>query len=106
MEKELTEIHDKFQCGKHKQAVNELKTLIDKSEGDSLLYRVHDRLGDYLNFMGEHSEAIKSWSNALTILENSPGGIDQLNEQKFYDWINISPGIAKIVHRQGLFFVY
>jgi tetratricopeptide (TPR) repeat protein len=101
MEQELNEIKQKFQCGKHKQAINELQILIDNSPTDNSLYKAHDLLGDYLNFLGQHVEAIQSWNNALKNLEDSPGGIDGLNEQRFIDWINISLEVARITHRQG-----
>jgi tetratricopeptide (TPR) repeat protein len=101
MEKELNEIRNKFQGGKHK-AIDELRTLIDNFPTDDLLYKAHDLLGDFLNFLGQHVEAVQSWSNALKSLEDNPGGIDQLNEQKFLDWIDISLAIARTTHCQGL----
>jgi tetratricopeptide (TPR) repeat protein len=101
MDKELNEINDTFQSGKQKQAISELETLIDKFQTDSLLHKAYDLLGDYLNFMGQHSQAVQSWKNALKTLENNPGGVDQLTEQKFFDWINISVTTARAMHRQG-----
>jgi tetratricopeptide (TPR) repeat protein len=101
MEKELDEINKTFQSGEHKQAVAEIQILIEKFSTDDRMYKAYDLLGDYLNFTGQQVEAVQAWTNALKMLADHPGGIDQLNEMKLIDWINISIGTARIMHRQG-----
>jgi hypothetical protein len=51
--------------------------------------------------MGQHSEAVQAWINALQLLEVNAGGVDKLNIGQLIDWINISIGAARIMHRQG-----
>jgi tetratricopeptide (TPR) repeat protein len=101
MEKELSEIHTTFQSGKHKQAIADIQTLIEKFPTDNQLYKAYDLLGDYFNFMGQHVQAVEAWTNALKCLEDNDGGVDKLNEGKLIGWINISIGIARVMHRQG-----
>jgi tetratricopeptide (TPR) repeat protein len=101
MEKQLGEIQSTFQSGKHNQAITELRTLIETSAKDDRIYKAYDLLGDYLNYMGKHVEAVDAWTNALELLEDTPGGIDNLNEQKLIDWMNISLTTAKVLYRLG-----
>jgi tetratricopeptide (TPR) repeat protein len=101
MEEELSEIRTTFQSGKHKQAIADIQALIEKFPTDNRIYKAYDLLGDYFNFMGQHVQAVEAWINALKILEDNDGGVDKLNEGKLIDWINISIGVARVMHRQG-----
>lgn len=101
MEKELSEINGRFQSGKHNQAINEIQTLLETFAIDDAIYRAHARLGQYVNFMGKHDEAVQAWAKALSLLENDQGNVEHLTEEKFVDWINISLEKARVMHRQG-----
>jgi tetratricopeptide (TPR) repeat protein len=101
MEEKLSELNAIFKSGKHKQAIAEIQTLIEESPTDIQIYKAYDLLGDYLNFMGQHSEAVQAWINALQLLEDNAGGADKLNIGQLIAWINISIGAARIMHRQG-----
>lgn len=101
MQGKLDRIDATFQSGKHNQAIADVQTLIGDSQTDSLVYMVYDRLGEYLNYMGQHSAAIEAWEAGLKKLEHTAGGIDGLNAVKLGDWINILLVIAQTAHRQG-----
>ena len=101
MEKELSEINGRFQTGKHNQAINEIQTLLETFAMDDEIYRAHARLGQYVNFMGKHDEAVQAWTKALSLLEDEQGNVDHLTDQKFVDWINICLEKARVMHRQG-----
>src|SRR6202012_2009234 len=47
----------------------------------------YDLLGDYLNFLVENVGGVTRLNNALKILEDNPGGIDLIKEQKLVEWI-------------------
>ena len=100
MEEKLNEINKIFQYGKHSEAINCIKTVIENSSNDRLLYKAYDLLGKYLNFMGKHIEAVQAWEDGLKFLESTVGGINEPNIEKL-DWINISLQAARIVHRLG-----
>jgi tetratricopeptide (TPR) repeat protein len=101
METELNAINARSQSGKHKQAIAEIQTLIETCSTDDGIYKAYDYLGDYLNFMGQHVQAVEAWTNALKLLEDNNGGVDNLEEEKLLDWMNISLGTARVLHRQG-----
>ena len=100
MEEKLNEINKIFQYGKHNEAISCIKTVIEESSNDSLLYKAYDLLGKYLNFMGQHVEAVQAWEDGLKFLESTVGGIDEPNIGNI-DWINISLRAARIIHRLG-----
>ncbi|CAF1129178.1 unnamed protein product [Rotaria sordida] len=101
MEEELKDIDEIFQSGKQKEAITQLKATIEESTTDNSLYKAYDILGKYLNFMGQHIEAVQAWEDGLKLLETSVERVDELGEEKIIDWINISLQTAQVVHRLG-----
>ncbi|UJR32415.1 hypothetical protein I4U23_019877 [Adineta vaga] len=95
------EVSEIFRSGKHKQAIDELQTLIHELPTDIENYRVHRLLGNFRNYMGQHNEAVQAWKDALQVLESNDEGIDKLQGEQLIDWINISIGTARIMYRQG-----
>ncbi len=61
MEEKLREIHQKFLSGQRKQAIVDIETLINEYPNDDLFYKAHDFRGYYLNYLGQHVEAIESY---------------------------------------------
>ncbi len=101
METELNAINAVFQSGKHQQAIAEIQTLIETNSKDDGIYKAYDTLGDHFNFTGQHVEAVEAWTNALKLLEDNAGGVNNLKEGKLLDWMNISLRTARVSHRQG-----
>jgi tetratricopeptide (TPR) repeat protein len=102
MEEALDGIRRNFRSGQHKAAQADLQALIETSATEDYLYEAYELLGDLLDFQGKHEPAVEAWKNALSNLEQSPGGLEELNERKLIDWINISIRAARVMHRQGM----
>jgi hypothetical protein len=102
MDEKLKEIHQRFLTGKHREAIADLEILITEYANDNYIYKAHDLLGDYFNYMGQHVEEVQSWENSLKSLEDNAGGIEQLAGEQMIDWINISIQTARSLLRQGL----
>lgn len=98
MEEKLDEIHDKFKSGKCKESISDLEQLINDYPNDIYIFQAHDRLGDYLNYLGEHSQAIQSYEKCLETIED--------DDDELSTWINVSLQIARILFQQGFFFSF
>ncbi|CAF4171322.1 unnamed protein product [Rotaria magnacalcarata] len=102
MKETLDEINEVFQSGRHKEAVASIVALIEESSTDSSLHMAYDSLGKYLNFMGQHTEAVQAWEDGLKFLESTVERVHELDDHKLIDWINISLQTARLAYRQGI----
>ncbi|CAF5206153.1 unnamed protein product, partial [Rotaria magnacalcarata] len=100
MKETLDEINEVFQSGRHKEAVASIVALIEESSTDSSLHMAYDSLGKYLNFMGQHTEAVQAWEDGLKFLESTVERVHELDDHKLIDWINISLQTARLAYRQ------
>lgn len=105
MEIELNIINDTFQSGKHEKAIIDIQNLIETYSKDDQIYKAQDHLGDYFNFIGQHTEAIQAWIKAMQLLEDTVQGVNYLRDEKMIDWMNLALKIARISYRQGLFII-
>lgn len=101
MEEKLNEINQIFESGKHKETITSIEKLIEESPGDPSLHRAYDLLGKYLNFMGQHLQAVETWEKGLKLLESNIEHINELDESKLICWLNISLETARAAHRLG-----
>lgn len=101
MEEELNQIQAIFQSGKHKAAIIKLEALTKTLAADDKIYNAYRLLGDYLDYMGQHTEAVEAWTNGLKVLEGSAESVDELSEWKRVHWMKISLKAARVLCRQG-----